>query len=642
MGYHVTYPVFDVSDLKKEVFKTSPLINVIGKYKKQLVKKSDYRTLTKSEIKALEERSCFSEDWKRVKVKKQGFSANRFVNSYFTGDVYLGTYTKDIEFKGVTLSSGIYHATLNNVIVGDDVLIKNAGLISNYVIENEATIINVDNLTCRPKSIFGNGTELPIAIETGGREVSVYAEITIKIVGTVSTHRFRKLFVKKYDNFIKEYCNAIEFDYGIIMDHAQISNSPLIDSVFIGPYTKIDNVILIRNTTILSNDEEVTKVTDGAYVIDSIMQWGCEVTSMGIVSKSVMVEHCHVERHGKLTESILGPNSMVAEGECTASLCGPYVGFHHQSLLIAAYWPEGKGNIGYGANVGSNHTGKAPDQEIWPGEGIFFGLGCNIKFPCNLVKAPYSIIASGVGTLPQKMEYPFSLINKPGKTFMDISPAYNEIIPGWVLSKNIYSIRRNEGKFVKRNKGRREYFKVEVFRPHIVDKIIQARNALLGVKTIKEVYTDRDLPGLGKNYLQEKNRLAAIEVYNFYLQFYALKGLYKKLKEYVSKGYKKEVFTKIYQEETTDQRWEHEKYVFLSELEEMDLWEAIYKYKEICKQIAKAVQRCKESDDIRGRKIIPDYETAHTVAEKDGFVVETWALYNEIIAELDDIIEKIY
>lgn len=92
--------------------------------------------------------------------------------------------------------------------------------------------------------------------------------------------------------------------------------------------------------------------------------------TMGMVHNSVMCEHSHVERHGMLTDSVLGPNSGVAEGEVTASLCGPFVGFHHQSLLIASFWPEGKGNVGYGANVGSNHTSKAPDQELWPGEGL--------------------------------------------------------------------------------------------------------------------------------------------------------------------------------------------------------------------------------------------------------------------------------
>ena len=73
-------------------------------------------------------------------------------------------------------------------------------------------------------------------------------------------------------------------------------------------------------------------------------------------------------------------------------------------LCEVALWFEGKGNIGYGANIGSNHTGRLPDQECIPGEGIFFGLGCNVKYPCNLRRSPYSIVASGITLLPQAGE----------------------------------------------------------------------------------------------------------------------------------------------------------------------------------------------------------------------------------------------
>ena len=103
--------------------------------------------------------------------------------------------------------------------------------------------------------------------------------------------------------------------------------------------------------------------------------------------------------------------------------------------LRVAIWYKGKGNIGYGANIGSNHTGRLPDQELIPGEGLFFGLGCNIKYPCNFSNAPYSLIASGITTLPQvcslppshvqKVEMPFSLINKPSTNYEGVSPAYN-------------------------------------------------------------------------------------------------------------------------------------------------------------------------------------------------------------------------
>ena len=100
----------------------------------------------------------------------------------------------------------------------------------------------------------------------------------------------------------------------------------------------------------------------------------------------------------------------------SSSLVGPFVGFHHQALLIAgewvmdtwcvagvyvltyppacalpvlacasAMWPAGKGNVGYGANVGSNHTGKAPDQELRPGEGCVLRVALHARWllsPC--------------------------------------------------------------------------------------------------------------------------------------------------------------------------------------------------------------------------------------------------------------------
>lgn len=104
------------------------------------------------------------------------------------------------------------------------------------------------------------------------------------------------------------------------------------------------------------------------------------------------------------------------------------------SCTPAAYWPEGRGNVGYGANVGSNHTGKAPDQELWPGEGVFFGLGTSIKFPANFTRSPYSLVATGVVSLPQKMEMPFSLVNVPDRTLPELSPAFNQVFPGCAAS----------------------------------------------------------------------------------------------------------------------------------------------------------------------------------------------------------------
>ena len=43
------------------------------------------------------------------------------------------------------------------------------------------------------------------------------------------------------------------------------------------------------------------------------------------------------------------------------------------------------------------------------------------------------------------------------------------------------------------------------------------------------MYTDKQIAGLGKNYLKEQSRVAAIETYTYYTQYYALRGLYTKI-----------------------------------------------------------------------------------------------------------------
>ena len=140
----------------------------------------------------------------------------------------------------------------------------------------------------------------------------------------------------------------------------------------------------------------------------------------------------------RVAQSVLAPDSSVAGGECHHSLLGPFVGFHHQSLLIAAVWPLGRGNVAYGANVGANHTGRVNDQECWPGEGVFFGLGSLVKFPCNLLESPYSILVPGTVLSPQKISYPFSLISAGPGDRMECS----SIKPGWVLYGNPYMVDR--------------------------------------------------------------------------------------------------------------------------------------------------------------------------------------------------------
>ena len=625
-----------LDDIKKIINKSEFVksISILKKEKKRPL------SLTAEQIEVLRGNGNISSDWSRVKVIR-GFNPEKIRNSSFHGAVVLGRFTKDVKLEeGATLPSGIYNSTIVDSVVEDDVLVREVKLLSNYVVKKGSILFNNGTVVCKEKADFGNGGELSIAIETGGREVRIFAEITVDIAAKIATSRNDDALLRQYSGLIDQYTKKVTSPKGIIEEGAIIKNTPEVRDTYIGQSAVIDNARMIAKSTILSNPEEKTEISAGAYVKGSLIQWGCEVTSMAIVANSVLTEHSHVERHGKVTDSIIGANTGIAEGEVTACLVGPFVGFHHQAILIAAFWPEGKGNIGYGANVGSNHTSKAPDQELWPGEGTFFGLGVNVKFPSDFTKAPYSIVATAVNSLPQKLLFPFSLINSPAERFDGISPAYNEVMPGWVLSDNIFTVRRNEGKYKKRNKARRSQIVFEVFRPEIVDMMIDARNKLENIKLIKRVYTDKDIKGIGKNYLLESNRKKGVNAYTFYIRHYSLLGLKRKLEEYLSTRKKGKVKT-LLTIPTRDRRWEHERRILALELKENGIRDNLRLLLEMQGEIARSVQGSKEKDDIRGARIIADYPEAHAPASEDSFVKQTHAETQTMKKEVDKLLSKL-
>lgn len=605
-----------------------------------LFEDTELKTLSSEEIRALEGNLNSASDWSLVRVAP-GFDPGRVREARFIGRVILGRFTGESEVeKGITIPTGIFRSLISNSEIGNDAVVHEVRILGNMIVKDRAVILNCGSVICSGTTTFGNGIELPVAIETGGREVKTYAEITLDVAAEVAASRGDGDKLAGYDRLIMDYSQRAGGEFGMIGELAVVRNTPRVENSYVGDHCCISDAVLVRNSTLLGTEEEPSLITDGAFVRDSILQWGAEVTTGAIVDRSVLTEHSHVERHGKVTDSLLGPNSGVGEGEVTASLVGPFVGFHHQALLIAAFWPEGKGNVGYGANVGSNHTSKAPDQEIWPGEGTFFGLGVNIKFPSDFTLAPYSIIATAVNALPQKVTFPFSLINSPAETVADLSPAYNEIMPAWVLSDNIFTVKRNEGKYRKRNKARRSEFDFEVFRPDIMDLVMRARGSLEAVEETKDFYTDRDIAGLGKNYLREDVRLRAIETYAFYLRYYALSGLKRELTTRLDASEKVDP-EELFQEESPTPRWAHERELLLAEGYGKNLVSDLKEFLKVQEAIAQSVQVSKEKDDVRGALIIDDYPAAHPPAGEDDFVVETWKEFEELKREVEELITRL-
>jgi len=446
------------------------------------------------------------------------------------------------------------------VVVGDDSGgnsgVRRNGMISNSILEpgcvvegNTAIdqthvcsgggIIDCGSVTAKGNKgpSFADEMEIALGAESGGgRNVKAHVESTMIDVchklgmgsQSASSSRFH------YQNY-----QPTRLTMNIVCTGATVRYTPKACNVYVSSNASIDAATSVTNVILLP-DSSITKgcTVDGAY-----LQWKAEITTNSSVSATIVMECAAIGPNSFVSNTVLGPDSHLSAGECHCSLIGPNTNSHHQSLIISVLWPLGRGNVGYGSNLGSNHTGRLPDQEVGSGEGTFWGLGCVIKMPVNLCDAPYSIVAAGVQLSPQRLAMPFSLVL--GGSEKDGCDGLNQVLPGWLLESSPYTIARSEDKFAKRRKAKRHGFYTgwAIIRENTIRMCYNARQELIkagqsqlpgqtsgqsaseATKSTILFKTDRAIPGLGENYLTESARQKGIQAYTNIIQLYALRGL---------------------------------------------------------------------------------------------------------------------
>ncbi len=576
---------------------------------------STLRPLFDLEVAQLSTLRNTAEDWSRIRVA-DGFDPRRVCNCDFRGEIILGKFENRVLLAdGVEVVAGVSNSTLVNCVVGHNAVVRDVRLLANYVVAADAVVVDCGRITCAAGVTFGNGARVPIALEGGGREVEVFAEIDVETTAVAAAPGDRRGELNDYRRAVAEYRDRAASHQGVIGMGARVWSVPRLEDTFVGPAAVVDGITQLSRCTLLSTPEEPVVVDSGAVVTDSLVQWGCSVTSLAVVERSVLIEHARVERHGKVRNSVIGPNTEVAAGEVSSCVLGPFVGCHHQSLLISTLWSAGRGNVAYGANVGSNHTSRAPDQEFRAGEGLFLGLGVNVKFPCDFSRAPYTVIACGTNLPPQKVTFPFSLVAPPQEQFAGVSPTSNQITPAWMLRENVYALKRCEAKFRSRNRARRSHYDFAIFRREIVANMWDACRRLQEVKEVKELYTERDIPGLGKNVLTERDRVRAVEAYRFYTRHYALLGLRDRIRALVSSEDAVALLATAGSGE-----WEYQRRLLAEEFAVIDPVEGLCALVAGAYQFATDCERAREKDDTRGAKVIDDYAEIHPTVDRDRVV----------------------
>ena len=172
-----------------------------------------------------------------------------------------------------------------------------------------------------------------------------------------------------------------------------------------------------------------------------------------------------------------------------------------------------------------------------------------------------------------------------------------------------------------------------------MDLIRSARNRLREPSAAKKYYTEKDIPGLGKNYLTEDNRARGVHVYTDILRYAALKGLVTRAETLLEE---KRLSPDLLMSDEGDDRWRFERRLIHDELGRKEDPSALLRQYVVYVQTeAKGVESSKSKDDLRGSRIIDHYAFFHKPAFSDEIVRYVWQKCFETEKRIDQLIGQL-
>src|SRR5262249_2321659 len=162
-----------------------------------------------------------------------------------------------------------------------------------------------------------------------------------------------------------------------------------------------------------------------------------------------------------------------------------------------------------------------------------------------------------------------------------------------------------------------------ILRPEIIELMRDAVRRLEAVQQTRELYTEQDIPGLGKNVLSERHRGAAITGYLFFIKYYAMLELLGRVQSLLDRG-EQHLLASLLSSPAADHDWEHARQILAEEFALVDVAGALRLLPAMAADVARAVERSKAKDDLRGPRIIDDYAEVHAPASRDKVVLGAW------------------
>jgi hypothetical protein len=467
-----------------------------------------YRALTIDEIVRLKAQACVAEDWTKIQVA-EGFRTEAVYDVRFSGEIRLGAFDEDIvEHEGFVAYSGIRHATLHNVTVGDDTLIENVGgYISNYEIGDQCIIRNIGSMMTNGTSAFGNGVLVAALNEAGTSAfpicVGMPAPVAYVMATSLGTRQqlydgLKRLVIKEVEHHVA--------DRGKVGDGASVIDTRQIVNVEIGNGCVVSGASRLVNGTLCN--EGGTECTVGADVIaqDFILSGGATLDNGATLSRCFVGQGSHISNHFTATDSFIASNCHFENGEACSIFAGPFTVSHHKNTLLIAGMFSFM-NAGSGTNQ-SNHlykTGPIHQGELQ--RGTKTGSGSYLMWPARV--GAYSVVLGNIKGHPDTTLFPFSyLLEDKGKTYL---------VPG--ANFHTVGLWRDVLKWPQRDKrvkgAERDLIRFDMLNPAVMQEVVAGYRKL---EDLEDCPYAKDEFYYNSLYIKKDCLVRACDKYDFLMQ----------------------------------------------------------------------------------------------------------------------------
>ncbi len=421
-----------------------------------------FRSLTQDEIEVCGQRGCVCADPDSVLVAED-FDVSSLRNVVLEGEIRIGSLKRG-------LVPSVSNVVLRNVSVGDGCIIRNVGShIENAEIHCGAVIEDVGVIECRGKSAFGNGVEVAVLNEAGGREMLITERTSAQEAYLSVVQRGNRALCERLREMAQAFSDAKRSDRLTVSQGASIRHVRRIENVNIGPYAVIDGASMLKEGTVCSSQESPTTIGSDVIAEDFIIARGAHVFDGAMISKSFIGEGAKAGKQFSCEESLLFANCEGLHSEVCSLFAGPYSVTHHRSTLLIAAMTSFY-NAGSGTNQ-SNHMYKLGPVH----QGI-------LERGCKTGSFSYLLWPSRVGAFTAVMgkhyanfdtsEFPFSYVNEEeGKS---------TLIPGMNLF-TVGTLRDGEkwpGRDRRKHSDKQDLITFDVLSPYTAGKMIRGQEIL--------------------------------------------------------------------------------------------------------------------------------------------------------------------